>query len=128
MNLANVFYCHIKPEDAQDIVSKTVMNGVVIERLLYVDPVSGRTIQTEADIPFYKAQDRQLLSQNRLVDPCSIEDYLAVGGYAALAKTLFQMTSGRVIDEIKTSGLRGRGGGGFPTGRKWADCQGSSWG
>ena len=72
----NIFYCHIKPEDAQDIVSKTVMSGVVIERLLYIDPVSGKTIQTEADIPFYQAQDRQLLSQNRLVDPCSIEDYL----------------------------------------------------
>jgi NADH-quinone oxidoreductase subunit F len=119
----NIFYCHIKPEDAQDIVSKTVMSGSVVERLLYVDPVSNKTIQTEADIPFYQAQDRQLLSQNRLVDPCSIEDYIAVGGYSALAKTLFQMTSGQVIDEIKTSGLRGRGGGGFPTGRKWADCQ-----
>jgi len=119
----NIFYCHIKPEDAQDIVSKTVMSGAVIERLLYVDPVSNKTIQTEADIPFYQAQDRQLLSQNRLVDPCSIEDYIAVGGYSALVKTLFQMTSGQVIDEIKTSGLRGRGGGGFPTGRKWADCQ-----
>jgi NADH-quinone oxidoreductase subunit F len=119
----NIFYCHIKPEDAQDIVSKTVMSGSVIERLLYVDPVSNKTIQTEADIPFYQAQDRQLLSQNRMVDPCSIEDYIAVGGYSALGKTLFQMTSGQVIDEIKTSGLRGRGGGGFPTGRKWADCQ-----
>ena len=119
----NIFYCHIKPEDAQDIVSKTVMGGAVIERLLYVDPVSNKTIQAEADIPFYRAQDRQLLSQNRQVDPCSIEDYIAIGGYSALAKTLFQMTAGQVIDEIKTSGLRGRGGGGFPTGRKWADCQ-----
>jgi NADH-quinone oxidoreductase subunit F len=119
----NIFYCHIKPEDAQDIVSKTVMGGAVIERLLYVDPVSNKTIQTEADIPFYRAQDRQLLSQNRQVDHCSIEDFIAAGGYSALAKTLFQMTAGQVIDEIKTSGLRGRGGGGFPTGRKWADCQ-----
>ena len=119
----NIFYCHVSPEDAHEIVSRTVSNGEVIERLLYTDPVSGKTIRTESEIPFYRAQDRQLLAQNREVDPCSIEDYIAVGGYSALTKTLAGITPEAVIEEIKSSGLRGRGGGGFPTGRKWAECQ-----
>ena len=118
----NVFYCHITPEDAHDIVTKTLQNGEVIERLLYTDPVSGRKIQTESEIPFYKAQDRQLLSKNKEVNPCSIEDYFATGGYKALAKAIDSLSPGEIIHEIKVSGLRGRGGGGFPTGRKWAEC------
>ena len=117
------FYCHLQPEDAQEMVAKTLAHGEVIERLLYTDPVSGRKIQTESDIPFYRAQDRQLLSRNRQVDPCAIEDYIASGGYAALAKALAGMTPEEIIQEIKVSGLRGRGGGGFPTGRKWAECR-----
>ncbi|MFH1983317.1 MAG: NADH-ubiquinone oxidoreductase-F iron-sulfur binding region domain-containing protein [Pseudomonadota bacterium] len=119
----NTFYCHVLPDDAHDIITKTVCEGEIIERLLYKNPVSGKTIQTEAEIPFYRAQDRQLLALNRQVDPCAIEDYIAIGGYSALAKTLFGMTPQSVVDEIKASGLRGRGGGGFPTGRKWAACQ-----
>ncbi|MBU0697867.1 MAG: 4Fe-4S binding protein, partial [Proteobacteria bacterium] len=119
----NTFYCHVLPDDAHDIITKTVCEGEIIERLLYKDPVSGKTILTEAEIPFYRAQDRQLLALNRQVDPCAIEDYIAIGGYSALAKTLFGMTPKSVVDEIKASGLRGRGGGGFPTGRKWAACQ-----
>ncbi|MFC1858187.1 NADH-ubiquinone oxidoreductase-F iron-sulfur binding region domain-containing protein [Thermodesulfobacteriota bacterium] len=119
----NIFYCHAVPDDASEIVAKTVRNGEIIERLLYTDPVSGKVIQTESEIPFYRAQDRQLLAQNRQVDPCSIEDYIAIGGYSALAKTLFGMTPKKIIREIETSGLRGRGGGGFSTGRKWAECR-----
>ena len=119
----NIFYCKLTADDASDIVSKTIQNNEVIERLLYTDPITGKAIQTENDIPFYKAQDRQILSQNRLVDPCSIEDYIASGGYASLAKTLFEVSPDKIIEEIKTSGLRGRGGGGFPTGRKWAECK-----
>ncbi|MBW2092513.1 MAG: NAD(P)H-dependent oxidoreductase subunit E, partial [Deltaproteobacteria bacterium] len=119
----NIFYCHVSPEDAGEIVSKTVCNGEVIERLLYVDPVSGKKIQTEAEIPFYLAQDRHLLAQNKLLNPCSIEDYIAIGGYSSLAKTLTSIAPEEVIREIKASGLRGRGGGGFPTGRKWTECQ-----
>jgi NADH-quinone oxidoreductase subunit F len=119
----NMFYCHIKPEDAPEIISETVRKHVIIERLLYTDPVTGKKIQTEAEIPFYQAQDRQLLSQNRLVDPCSIDDYIAIGGYSALPTVLADMTSEKIIEEIKASGLRGKGGGGFPTGRKWADCK-----
>lgn len=122
----NIFYCHVQPDDAHEIIAKTVSKGEVIERLLYSDPVSGETIQTESEIPFYRAQDRQLLSQNRQIDPCSIEDYIAIGGYSALAKTLAGIAPEVVIEEIKASGLRGRGGGGFPTGRKWAECREAS--
>ena len=119
----NTFYCHVLPDDAHEIISKTVCKGEVIERLLYTDPVSGRTIQKESEIPFYHAQDRQLLAQNRQIDPRSIEDYIAIGGYSALAKTLAGIAPEAIIKEIKTSGLRGRGGGGFPTGRKWEECR-----
>jgi NADH-quinone oxidoreductase subunit F len=122
----NIFYCHVSPEDAHEIISKTVCDGEVIERLLYTDPVSGQKIQTESEIPFYLAQDRQLLAQNRQIDPCSIEDYIVVGGYAAQAKALAGITPEDVIQEIMASGLRGRGGGGFPTGRKWAECREAS--
>ena len=105
----NTFYCHVLPDDAGDIVAKTVVKGELIERLLYTDPVSGLTIQTESEIPFYLAQDRQLLAQNRQVDPCSIEDYIAIGGYSALAKILTGIDPKKIIEKIKSSGLRGRG-------------------
>jgi len=119
----NIFYCHLTPDDAHDIVTKTVSNGEVIERLLYTDPISGNKVRTEAEIPFYRAQDRQLLSQNRLVDPCSIGSYIVLGGYGSLVKALWEIPPAAIIEEIKASGLRGRGGGGFPTGRKWAECR-----
>jgi len=118
----NLFYCHVSPEDAFEIVSQTLVKGKVIERLLYTDPVSGDKVRTEAEIPFYHSQDRHILSQNRMVDPCSIEDYIAAGGYSALAKVLKGISPTDVIEDIKSSGLRGRGGGGFPTGRKWSEC------
>ena len=118
----NIFYCHINPEDAHDIVTKTVKNGEIIERLLYTDPVSGEKVCKESEIPFYKAQDRKLLFQNREVNPQSIEDYIAIGGFTALAKALDTLAPEEIIREIKISGLRGRGGGGFPTWRKWMEC------
>ena len=118
----NTFYCHVSPDDAEEIVQKTVGKGELIERLLYTDPVSGKTILKESDIPFYKAQDRQLLAQNRQVDPCNIEDYIAIGGYSALTKVLSGISPEGVIEEVKGSGLRGRGGAGFPTGLKWEQC------
>ena len=118
----NVFYCKVSPEDAFEIVYQTVMKGELVERLLYMDPVSGERIRTEAEIPFYRAQDQQILSQNRMVDPCSIEDYIVAGGYSTLARVLNGVTPEEIINEIKSSGLRGRGGGGFPTGRKWEEC------
>ena len=119
----NIFYCHLTSKDAQEIVAKTLKSGEVIERLLYTDPVSGEKIRTEAEIPFYKAQDRQLLMHNRELDPCSIEDYIAIGGYTALAKAIDSQAPEEIIRQIKVCGLRGRGGGGFPTGRKWMECR-----
>ncbi|MDY6953315.1 MAG: NADH-ubiquinone oxidoreductase-F iron-sulfur binding region domain-containing protein [Thermodesulfobacteriota bacterium] len=119
----NVFYCHISPEDAFEIVHLTIMKGEVIERLLYTDTVTGQTVKTEAEIPFYRSQDRQILSQNRGVDPCSIEDYIAAGGYSALVRVINGVSPEDIIAEIQASGLRGRGGGGFPTGRKWNECK-----
>lgn len=119
----NIFYCRVSPEDAFEIVYQTVMKGELIERLLYEDPVSGERLRTESEVPFYKAQDQQLLSQNRMVDPHSIEDYIVAGGYAALTRVLNGIAPEEIINEIKASGLRGRGGGGFPTGRKWDECQ-----
>jgi NADH:ubiquinone oxidoreductase subunit F (NADH-binding)/(2Fe-2S) ferredoxin/Pyruvate/2-oxoacid:ferredoxin oxidoreductase delta subunit len=119
----NIFYCHVTAEDAFEIVSRTLVEGQVVERLLYTDPVSGQKIEKEADIPFYRTQDRQILSQNLNIDPRSIEDYIAAGGYAALVKVLKGITPEMVVKDIQTSVLRGRGGGGFPTGRKWAECR-----
>jgi len=118
----NVLYCHVSPEDVFEIVSQTVMKGELVEHLLYVDPESGERIRTEAEIPFYRAQERRILSQNRMIDPCSIEDYVAAGGYSALARVLSGVAPEKVISEITSAGLRGRGGGGFPTGRKWSEC------
>jgi len=119
----NIFYCHVSPDDAFEVVYQTVVKGEIIERLLYTDAVSGKTTRTMSEIPFYRAQDRQILSQNLNVDPCSIEDYIVAGGYSALTKMLRGMTPENIIKEITSSGLRGRGGGGFPTGRKWSECR-----
>ena len=119
----NIFYCHVTPEDAADIVSLTVCSGEVVDRLLYTDPITQTKVKTEAEIPFFKGQDRRILGMNRLIDPCSIKDYIAIGGYSALVKALSAFDPEGVIHEIKASGLRGRGGAGFPTGRKWESCR-----
>ncbi len=120
---SNIFYRHVKPDDVEEIVHRTLGKGEIIDRLLYTDPVTGKTYPTEREIPFYKAQTPTLLSQNRLVDPHNIDDYLAIGGYAALARVLEEMEPEDVIEEVASSGLRGRGGGGFDTARKWAACR-----
>lgn len=119
----NILYCRLSADDVSEVVARTIVQGDVVERLLYTDPMSGEKIRTEAEIPFYAAQDRVLLNQSQQVDPTSIDDYIAAGGYSALAKVLAGMSPEEVVDEIKASGLRGRGGGGFPTGRKWASCR-----
>jgi NADH-quinone oxidoreductase subunit F len=119
----NIFYCHLEPEDAFEIVTQTVARGEVIERLLYLDTATGKRFKTVSEVPFYRAQDRQILSKNLMVDPCSVEDYVAAGGYSALAKVLKGIASTQVIKDIETAKLRGRGGGGFPTGRKWKECR-----
>ena len=114
-----IFYQRVKIEDIPEIISETILKGKILDRLLYTDPNTGERFVKEDDIPFYKRQQRLLLDKNNKIDPTSIEDYLAIGGYAALSKALFQMSPQKIIDEVKRSGLRGRGGGGFPTGSKW---------
>ncbi|MEE8413069.1 MAG: NADH-ubiquinone oxidoreductase-F iron-sulfur binding region domain-containing protein [Dehalococcoidales bacterium] len=117
-----ICYLEVTPEDAPEIVSQTVVNKKVIDRLLYADPDSGEKAVHEYEIPFYQNQMRLLISNNIKIDPRSIDDYLAVGGYSSLAKVLLDMSPEQVITEIKESGLRGRSGGGFPAGRKWEAC------
>lgn len=119
----NIFYSHVKTEDISEIISETLLDNKIIERLLYTDPASGKKISCEKDIPFYKVQDRAVLGQNKLIDPCDINDYIASGGYSALIKALTSMKPEEIIEEIKKSNLRGRGGGGFPTGKKWEYCR-----
>ncbi|MFO7773274.1 MAG: NADH-quinone oxidoreductase subunit NuoF [Dehalococcoidia bacterium] len=114
-----ICYVRVKPEDVPEIVSATLARGTTIDRLLYNDPVTGKRIARDPDIPFYKNQMRIVFGNNRYIDPTNIEDYLALGGYSALSKALLQMSPEQVLQEIKKSNLRGRGGGGFPTGIKW---------
>ena len=118
-----ICYIGVTPEDAPEIVSQTVVGKKVIDRLLYTDPNTGEKAVHEYEIPFYKNQMRLLIGNNIKIDPKSIDDYLALGGYSALAKVLSQMTSEQVLEEVKKSNLRGRGGGGFPAGRKWEECR-----
>jgi NADH-quinone oxidoreductase subunit F len=120
-----ILYQMVKPEDVQEILKKTIVDKELIERLLYVDPVTGERIAYEKDIPFYKRQRRTILGMNPSIDPEDIDDYIALGGYLAAAKALAEMTPEEVIAEVKESGLRGRGGGGFPTGLKWETCRNS---
>jgi NADH-quinone oxidoreductase subunit F len=118
-----IFYPLVKPEDIPEIISETAVSGRIIDRLLYVNPITGEKIVHEDDVPFYKLQKRLVFGSNGEIDPTNIEDYIAIGGYAALAKALSSMTPVQIIEEIKASGLRGRGGGGFPTGVKWETCR-----
>jgi len=113
-----ICYTNVQPEDAAEVV-QSVKENKVVDRLLYTDPVTGEKTTYELEIPFYANQQRTIFGPNRRIDPQSIEDYLALGGYSALAKALTQMTPETLLEEVKRSGLRGRGGGGFPTGRKW---------
>ena len=113
-----ICYLRVKPEDVPEIVSETLLNGKIIDRLLYEDE-NGQKLTHESDIPFYKLQNRIVFGNNKYVDPQNIEDYLALGGYSALSKVLSGMTPEQVIDEVKKANLRGRGGGGFSAGVKW---------
>jgi len=114
-----ICYFNIEPKDVPEIISQTIKEKKVVERLLYTDPSTNEKIIHESEIPFYKYQERIVFGSNSKIDPKSIDDYLAIGGYAALAKVLSRMTSEQVLGEVKKANLRGRGGGGFPAGNKW---------
>jgi NADH:ubiquinone oxidoreductase subunit F (NADH-binding)/(2Fe-2S) ferredoxin/NAD-dependent dihydropyrimidine dehydrogenase PreA subunit len=114
-----ICYVGVEAEDAPEIVSQTLVNGKTVERLLYEDPSTGKRITKEPEIPFYKHQSQIVLGNNRRIDMESIDDYIALGGYSALAKALSEMTPEQVVEEVKKANLRGRGGGGFPAGIKW---------
>lgn len=118
-----IFYTKVKQSDAAQIIAKTILKGEIIDKLLYKDPVTGEKITHETDIPFYKEQHRILLHDSGSIDPTSFEDYLIVGGYKALAKALLTMQPDEIIEEVNQAGLGGRGGAGFPTGRKWQLCR-----
>lgn len=121
-----IFYQRVQLPDIKEIIAETIKNKKIIDRLLYVDPTTKERIIHEKEVPFYKKQKRIIFGNNGFIDPKDIKDYIALDGYKALAKVLFDMTSEEVIAEIKTSGLRGRGGAGFPTGRKWEICREAS--
>ena len=120
---SGIMYAHVAAKDVPEIVERTIIGGEIIDRLLYMDPQSGEKIEHEQDVPFYQFQQRVILDLNGLIDPQKIEEYIAEGGYTALQTVLSTMPPEQVIDEIKASGLRGRGGAGFPTGYKWELCK-----
>ena len=118
-----ICYFQIEPDDVPEIISETIKKKKIIERLLCTDPSINEKIIRESEIPFYKHQERLVFGSNGSIDPKSIDDYLSIGGYSALSKALSGMNSGEVLQEIKKSNLRGRGGGGFPAGRKWEESR-----
>jgi len=118
-----IFYPQLKEKHIPDIVEQTLINGELVKKLIYKDPATKKKFTHEKDVPFYKLQKRIIFGNNGIIDPTSIEDYFSVGGYTALEKALFDMAPGEIISEVKKSGLRGRGGGGFPAGTKWATCR-----
>jgi len=115
----DVFYVRVSPKDAKDIIDEHIVNGKMVERLLYTEPGHEEKVSRQGDMPFYKKQMRVALKNCGVINPENIFEYIAVGGYEALGKALSEMTRDSIISEIKKSGLRGRGGGGFPTGLKW---------
>ena len=112
-----IMYIHVKPEDCHEILERTVLGGEIVDRLVYT--LDGVKYPRQEDIPFYKKQHRVVLANCGKSDAEDMEEYIAKGGYAAFEKALFEMTGEEICQEILTSGLRGRGGGGFPAGRKW---------
>ena len=123
LNPSGIFYQRVAVGDVSEILSETMLEGTVIDRLLYEDPGTAERIVYEHDVPFYQKQRRLVLDLNGDIDPTNIEDYIAFGGYFALSKVLQRMSPEDIIEEVRKSGLRGRGGAGFPTGLKWKLCR-----
>ena len=118
-----IFYVNVQAADVPELVEETLIKGRVVPRLTYKEPVTHDAVPYYDAIPFYSKQMRVVLRNCGLINPQSIEEYIAVGGYEALGKVLTSMTAEEIIKEIKKSGLRGRGGAGFPTGRKWEETR-----
>ena len=118
-----IFYPQLNEDNIPNVVENTIKNGELVKNLIFKDPATKKRIAHEKDIPFYKLQQRIIFGKNGIIDPTSIEDYILVDGYKALEKALFEMKPEEIIDQVKKSGLRGRGGGGFPAGIKWDTCR-----
>ena len=118
----DITYCQVHAKDVPEIIDKTIQSGEIVNRLLYRDPKTKQRYKSHHDIDFYKKQHKIALRNIGEIDPASIEDYISRDGYQALTQALKEMAPAGVIDEIIKSGLRGRGGGGFPTGLKWKAC------
>ena len=118
-----IFYQKVAIEDVDEIISSTILKGEIIDRLLYEDPGTGKKVIYEHEVPFYAKQKRMVFKDNNRIDPTRIDHYIERGGYSGLSKMLTSMSPGQVIEEVKKSGLRGRGGGGFPAGLKWDFCR-----
>jgi NADH:ubiquinone oxidoreductase subunit F (NADH-binding)/(2Fe-2S) ferredoxin len=119
----DVFYCGLKKSDVPVLVVEHLLKGRPVTRLMYTPPAAPSPVPTLSQIPFFAKQKLVVLRNRGLIDPEKIDDYIARDGYAGLAKALGDMTAEQIIQEIKLSGLRGRGGGGFPAGVKWATCR-----
>ncbi len=116
---SNILYTRVKASDVQEIVEKTLCAGEVVERLLYTHPQTGAKCRNTEEIPFYQKQHRFVLRECGVIDPEDIREYVARGGYESARRAVLEMTSKEICDQLIESGLRGRGGGGFPTGKKW---------
>jgi len=119
VNPGDILYVRVKPDDVMEIFEKHIMNGQIVERLVYHDPTTGEAVPERLKIKFLADQEFRILHNNGIIDPWNIEEYIARGGYEALARALFKMKPEDVLEEVRKAGLRGRGGAGFPTATKW---------
>jgi (2Fe-2S) ferredoxin len=122
----DIFYQLLTEEQIPHLVEEHFLKGRPVEKLMYTPSKGGAPIPKMSDIPFFGKQQLIALANRGLIDPENIDEYIALGGYQALSKALTEMTPEQVIEEIKASGLRGRGGAGFPTGKKWEFCRNAS--
>jgi NADH:ubiquinone oxidoreductase subunit F (NADH-binding)/(2Fe-2S) ferredoxin len=118
-----IFYHGVQIKNVDIVIEKTIQNNELVESLLFKDPVTKKKFRLEHEVPFYAKQQRIVFRNNGKIDPAEIDDYIAADGYAALAQALTDLTPEEVIRQVQKSGLRGRGGGGFPTGKKWEICR-----